>query len=431
VVIRSLLMRFVIFFCLALLAAMTPLFSAAQVQSVGVAGDGEFTRITITSQNQFRPNVFLRDTEDGLVIEMVPETLQLAAAPFFAEPTGGVFAYTLDTDRIVFELEQPMMIMREIDLPPAGTEQLYRYILDLSGVSLARFQSAARRDGTRYARFEADRYAAAEAASLAPQTAPVTLAETPPSAGQPETPSAKPAGFGALMKMAAQQRRVIVIDPGHGGKDPGAIAVTGDEEADIVLSASLKLKSLIEQDARYVVKLTRETDVYVEHEDRVSMARDWGADLFISVHADAAGKPTVRGASVYTISTRGEARIDRTAKRFGWDMPFEDGTPEEVSDILQDLTVRETKSNSEIFAEFLVPELKQAGPLLRNTHRRQNFFVLLAPDVPAVLVEIGFLTNRDDARRLKSERGRRKSAEAIKRAIDAYFDRQDLLFASN
>ena len=232
-------------------------------------------------------------------------------------------------------------------------------------------------------------------------------------------------------KMAAQQRRVIVIDPGHGGKDPGAIAVTGDEEADIVLSASLKLKSLIEQDVRYIVKLTRETDVYVEHEDRVSMARDWGADLFISMHADAAGKPTVRGASVYTISTRGEARIDRTAKRFGWDMPFEDGTPEEVSNILQDLTVRETKSNSEIFAEFLVPELKQAGPLLRNTHRRQNFFVLLAPDVPAVLVEIGFLTNRDDARRLKSERGRRKSAEAIKRAIDAYFDRQDLLFASN
>lgn len=408
-----------------------PLSSAAQVQSVGVAGDGEFTRITITSQTQFRPDVFLRDTEDGLVIEMVPERFRLGSAPFFSEPTGGVLAYTLDTDRIVFELEQPMMIMREIDLPPAGNEQLYRYILDLSGVSLTRFQSAARRDATRFARFEAERYAAAEAATLSPQTPATTLAEAPPETAQPETPSAKPAGFGALMKMAAQQRRVIVVDPGHGGKDPGAIAVTGDEEADIVLSASLKLKSLIEQDPRYVVKLTRETDVYVEHEDRVSMARDWGADLFISVHADAAGKPTVRGASVYTISTRGEARIDRTAKRFGWDMPFEDGTPEEVSDILQDLTVRETKSNSEIFAEFLVPELKQAGPLLRNTHRRQNFFVLLAPDVPAVLVEIGFLTNRDDARRLKSERGRRKSAEAIKRAIDAYFDRQDLLFASN
>ena len=416
---------------MAMMAVFAPLLGAAQVQSVGVAGDGEFTRITITSQNQIRPDVFLRDTEDGLVIEMVPETFRLAAAPFFAEPTGGVFAYTLDTDRIIFELEQPMMIMREIDLPPAGSEQLYRYILDLSGVSLARFQSAARRDATRFARFEAERYAAAEAAILSSPAEVIAVAEVQSEPVRPEPPSAKPAGFGALMKMAAQQRRVIVIDPGHGGKDPGAIAVTGDEEADIVLSASLKLKSLIEQDARYVVKLTRETDVYVEHEDRVSMARNWGADLFISVHADAAGKPTVRGASVYTISTRGEARIDRTAKRFGWDMPFEDGTPEEVSDILQDLTVRETKSNSEIFAEFLVPELKQAGPLLRNTHRRQNFFVLLAPDVPAVLVEIGFLTNRDDARRLKSERGRRKSAEAIKRAIDAYFDRQDLLFASN
>lgn len=161
------------------------------------------------------------------------------------------------------------------------------------------------------------------------------------------------------------------------------------------------------------------------------MARNWGADLFISVHADAAGAPTVSGASVYTISTRGEARIEGTAKKFGWELPIEDGTSVEVSNILQDLTLRETKSNSSIFAEFLVPELGKAGPLVRNSHRQGNLFVLLAPDVPAVLVEIGFLTNRDDARRLKSERGRRKSAEAIKRAIDAYFDRQDLILATN
>ncbi|MEL6694543.1 MAG: hypothetical protein AAFQ12_16180 [Pseudomonadota bacterium] len=169
-------MRFLTFLFMALIAVLVPLFAAAQVQSVGVAGDGEFTRITITSQNQIRPDVFLRDTEDGLVIEMVPETFQLAAAPFFAQPTGGVFAYTLDTDRIIFELEQPMMIMREIDLPPAGSEQLYRYILDLSGVSLARFQSAAKRDATRFARFEAERYAAAEAALLTPQPNPVAIA---------------------------------------------------------------------------------------------------------------------------------------------------------------------------------------------------------------------------------------------------------------
>lgn len=400
-----------------------------QVQSVGVAGDGEFTRITITSETAMRPDVFLRETETGLVIEMVPESFALAAEPFFAEPTGGVFAYTLDVDRIVFELDRPMMVMREIDLPPSGSENLYRYILDLSGVSLARFQSTARRDASRYARFEAERYALAEAERLNPTQSSPTPIEA--NVAPPEAPSSKPAGFGTLLNLAARQRRTIVIDPGHGGRDPGALAVIGGKESDIVLDTSLKLKRLIEQDPRYIVRLTRETDVYVEHEDRVTKARNWGADLFISIHADAAGKPTVKGASVYTLSTRGEARIERTAQKHGWNLPIEDGTSEEVSDILTDLTVRETKSNSAIFAEFLVPELDRAGPLLRNTHRQQNFFVLLAPDVPAVLVEIGFLTNRDDARRLKSDRGRRKSAAAIKRAIDAYFDRQDLLLATN
>ena len=395
----------------------------AQVQSIGVAGDGEFTRITITSQSQIRPDIFQRVTEDGLIIEMVPEDFRLTHDPFFAQPTGGIFAYTLDTDRIVFELDRPMMIMREIDLPPSGSERMYRYILDLSGVSEARFRSAAKRDEKRFARFEADRAVSVEAA-------PVLVADTVPQA-QPEPPSTKPAGFGALMQMAARQRRVIVIDPGHGGRDPGALAIVGGKESEIVLKTALKLKGMIEQDPRYVVKLTRETDIYVEHEDRVTMARNWGADLFISVHADAAGAPTVAGASVYTISTRGEARIEGTAKRFGWDLPVEDGTSIEVSNILQDLTLRETKSNSSIFAEFLVPELAKAGPLVRNSHRQGNLFVLLAPDVPAVLVEIGFLTNKNDARRLKSERGRRKSAEAIKRAIDAYFDRQDLLLATN
>ena len=402
--------------------------SFAQVQSIAVAGDGEFTRITMTSDSPLKPSVFIRETEDGLVIELVPELFELSPDAFLAPPTGGVFAYTLDTDRIVFELDRPMMVMREIDLPPTGSEQRYRFILDLSGVSMARFRSAARRDASRFARFEATRYAAAEAQVLNPQ--PVAAIDPAPLAA-PDAPSTKPAGFGAMIQMAARQRRVIVIDPGHGGRDPGALAIHGGEEADIVLDASLKLKALIQEDPRYVVRLTRETDVYVEHEDRVTLARDWGADLFISMHADAAGKPTVKGASVYTISTRGEARMEGTAKKFGWDMPFEDGTSAEVSDILQDLTVRETKSNSTIFAEFLVPALGQAGPLLRNTHRQANFFVLLAPDIPAVLVEIGFLTNSDDARRLKSERGRRKSAAAIKRAIDAYFDRQDLLLATN
>lgn len=410
--------------CLFFVSAWLAATGAAQVQSIGIAGDGEFTRITITSENAIRPDIFLRETVDGMVIEMVPDVFELSAQPFYSEPTGGIYAYTLDKDRVVFELDRPMMVMREIDLPPSGSERLYRFILDLSGVSEARFRNAARRDETRFARFEAARAASPET------PASVEVADVVPGV-RPDAPSSKPVSIGALMQMAARQRRVIVIDPGHGGRDPGALAIVGGKESDIVLKTSLKLKQMIEQDPRYVVRLTRETDIYVEHEDRVAMARNWGADLFISVHADAAGAPTVSGASVYTISTRGEARIEGTAKKFGWELPIEDGTSVAVSNILQDLTLRETKSNSSIFAEFLVPELGKAGPLVRNSHRQGNLFVLLAPDVPAVLVEIGFLTNRNDARRLKSERGRRKSAEAIKRAIDAYFDRQDLILATN
>lgn len=410
--------------CLFFVSAWLAATGAAQVQSIGIAGDGEFTRITITSENAIRPDIFLRETVDGMVIEMVPDIFELSAQPFYSEPTGGIYAYTLDKDRVVFELDRPMMVMREIDLPPSGSERLYRFILDLSGVSEARFRNAARRDETRFARFEAARAASPET------SASVEVADVVPDV-RPDAPSSKPVSIGALMQMAARQRRVIVIDPGHGGRDPGALAIVGGKESDIVLKTSLKLKQMIEQDPRYVVRLTRETDIYVEHEDRVAMARNWGADLFISVHADAAGAPTVSGASVYTISTRGEARIEGTAKKFGWELPIEDGTSVAVSNILQDLTLRETKSNSSIFAEFLVPELGKAGPLVRNSHRQGNLFVLLAPDVPAVLVEIGFLTNRNDARRLKSERGRRKSAEAIKRAIDAYFDRQDLILATN
>ncbi len=410
--------------CLFFVSAWLAATGAAQVQSIGIAGDGEFTRITITSENAIRPDIFLRETVDGMVIEMVPDIFELSAQPFYSEPTGGIYAYTLDKDRVVFELDRPMMVMREIDLPPSGSERLYRFILDLSGVSEARFRNAARRDETRFARFEAARAASPET------PASVEVADIVPEV-RPDAPSSKPVSIGALMQMAARQRRVIVIDPGHGGRDPGALAIVGGKESDIVLKTSLKLKQMIEQDPRYVVRLTRETDIYVEHEDRVAMARNWGADLFISVHADAAGAPTVSGASVYTISTRGEARIEGTAKKFGWELPIEDGTSVAVSNILQDLTLRETKSNSSIFAEFLVPELGKAGPLVRNSHRQGNLFVLLAPDVPAVLVEIGFLTNRNDARRLKSERGRRKSAEAIKRAIDAYFDRQDLILATN
>ncbi len=403
-------------FLVAMAAMLSGLTAIGQIQSIGIAGDGEFTRITVTSDTALQADVFMGQGATGRIFQLIPDTYALGNAPYFGEPTGGIEAYTLDRDRIVFELEMPMMIVRELDLPPTGSETRHRFILDLSRVSEARFDQGVKRDNRR----------------LANRLAPTSLAAPVGRVNVvADAPSRKPAKLGQAGEVALLRRHVVVIDPGHGGRDPGAIAVTGGYESSVVLKTAQALKAALEKEPRYEVRLTRETDVYVEHEDRVSMARDWGADLFISLHADAAAKATVSGASVYTISTRGERRIEGTANKYGWELPIEDGTSDDVSGILEELIKRETKSNSAIFAEFVVPELAQAGPLLRNTHRQKNLFVLLAPDVPAVLIEIGFLTNRGDAKRLKSSRGRKKSAAAIKRAIDAYFDRQDLRLSSN
>lgn len=380
--------------------------AAADVTQVRIAGDGAPTRITIWTD--------VAETADGLVTELPGErkvVLLLAQNGYSAagEGTGGVEGWSLEPGRLEFSLDRPMAVTRMLRLPPTGKERAYRVILDLDTISPARYTIAARRDTKKLARLETQ-YAEARADSLK-QLAGATV-----TSGR---------------KFGGGRRHVVVIDPGHGGKDPGAIALAGGKEKDITLKAALALKDVLDADGRYEVRLTRDTDVYVEHEDRVTLARNWGAELFISLHADAAGSASVSGASVYTISARGETRIDREATKNDWKIVMEDGTPDRLNGLLEDLVKRETKTRSAEFAELLLPELSKAGPVLRNTHRNAGFYVLLAPDVPAVLLELGFLTNEADAKRLQSERGRKASVEAIAAAIDDYFDQQDLRLASN
>lgn len=389
-------LAFLLTFCFGAIFA-----ASADVTQVRVVGDGAPTRITVWSDGAEGGDAFLVETGGERRI-VVPFGLNSYSAE--GSGTGGVARWQAGPGRLEFILDRPMSVARILRLPPTGSESQHRLILDLDTVSETRFTASARRDVRRLA---------AAQARPAPQTRPVQQAQ----AARPARPSGR-------------SGHVVVIDPGHGGRDPGALAIHGGVEKEITLKAALELKRLLEVDGRYQVRLTRETDVYVDHEDRVSMARNWGAELFISLHADAAGSRTVSGASVYTISARGETRIDREASRNNWVIPIEDGTPDRLTGILTDLVKRETKTRSAEFAELLLPELARAGPVLRNTHRNAGFYVLLAPDVPAVLLELGFLTNNDDARRLQSEAGRRASAEAIKRAIDAYFDRQGIRLAA-
>ncbi len=397
-------------FCAVLATGLGIIFpAAAELVSVRLAGDGAPTRVTVETTLEEAADAFLTDRADGSRAVIV--RLAEADLPQTGKGTGGVTRWQAEGQSLIFVLDRPMTVARILRLPPSGSAKNHRLILDLEEVSPARFSVRARKDAKRFAKI----------------SEPVVQDAALAGAAEPVKPVRKPL-FGAKGK---PKTFTIVIDPGHGGKDPGALALAGGKEKDITLAAAKTLKSLLESDARYTVHLTRDDDTYVELEDRVTRARDWGADLFISLHADAAGSASVAGASVYTISARGEKRVDKEAGRNKWTIPKEDGTTEEVSGILEDLVKRETKTRSAEFAEALLPELGKAGPVLRGTHRNAGFYVLLAPDVPAVLLEMGFLTNKEDAERLKSASGRKASMNAVRKGIDTFFDKQEVRFASN
>jgi len=395
-----------LFILLILLGFAWCLPASADVTQVRIVGDGAPTRITIWTD--------VAETAEGLVTEVPGErkvVLLLSQNGYSAagEGNGGVEAWSLEPGRLEFVLDRPMAVTRMLRLPPTGKERAYRVILDLDTISPARFTIAARRDVKKLAKLETE------------------MAEARANATKQLAGGKWPAG----RTLGGARKHVVVIDAGHGGKDPGAMALTGGKEKEITLKTALALRDVLEKGGKYDVRLTRESDVYVEHEDRVTMARKWGAELFISLHADAAGATSVSGASVYTISARGETRIDREATKNDWKIAIEDGTPERLNGLLEDLVKRETRTRSAEFAELLLPQLEKAGPVLRNTHRNAGFYVLLAPDVPAVLLELGFLTNEADAKRLQSEKGRKAAVEAIAAAIDTYFETQDLRLAAN
>ncbi|MGE0094438.1 MAG: N-acetylmuramoyl-L-alanine amidase [Alphaproteobacteria bacterium] len=277
---------------------------------------------------------------------------------------------------------------------------------------------------------------------------PVAPAETPASNPPPATlppPAAAPEPAAPETKVAATRpppsaptakgkkrddRKVIVIDAGHGGVDPGAVSVTGAYEKDITLPMALALKKALEQDGRYKAVLTRSTDVFLRLRERVEVARAAGADLFISLHADSVGSPigaqTLRGASVYTLS---EQASDKEAEALAAKENKADiiagvdlgGKSIDVSNILIDLAQRESMNEAARFAALLVDDLKDVVPVLDRSHRFAGFAVLKAPDIPSVLIEMGYLSNRADEQRLRSDAQRAKLAAAMRHAVDSFF----------
>ena len=236
-----------------------------------------------------------------------------------------------------------------------------------------------------------------------------------------KAPKSVPAG-----KSAKRPLPLVMLDPGHGGKDPGAIGISGTYEKHISLAAAHELQRQLVSGGRYRVELTRTRDVFVKLEERVARAQGRGAALFVSMHADALHDPGVRGASVYTLANTASdvqsaalAMRENSADRFGG--PSFQDTPPEVARILSSLVRQETRAGSSRLAHSMVGSLDREVPLLVNPSRHAGFAVLKAADIPSVLVEMGFMSNARDEAELRKPSHRARVASAMARAVDAYF----------
>lgn len=231
-----------------------------------------------------------------------------------------------------------------------------------------------------------------------------------------------------LTSSAGKTRPVVVLDPGHGGIDTGAIGLHGTLEKSVVLNFAQALKAKLEETGHYTVYMTREDDTFIPLRKRVQIARSYNADLLVSIHADSVrdSKEEVRGATVYTLSERAS---DTLAAQIAASENLSDvlagvelsEEPAEVADILVDLARRETKIFSSHFSKILVEELKSAVKLINNPQRSAGFMVLRAHDVPSVLVELGYLSNEQDEKLLISTEWRDRTATAVADAIEAFF----------
>ena len=248
----------------------------------------------------------------------------------------------------------------------------------------------------------------------------VALESRAPEGSKPQTPPET--------KVNGDSRPLVVIDPGHGGIDNGTRAASGEMEKTIVLEFSSLLRDKIEKTGKYRVLMTRTDDTFVALGDRVQFARARQAALFISIHADALRRKEgdAQGATVYTLSERAsDARAARLAEAenqadviAGLDLSAEE---KDVAGILIDLARRETKTFSVQFAHTVVETLKNATRLHQHPLKSARFVVLKAPDVPSVLVELGYVSNRADLKSLISTEWRDRTAESIVRAIEAFF----------
>lgn len=378
--------------CLPMLANAAP---AIDVSSARLGQHTDKTRFVLEMSAAPKYNVFLLADPYRIVIDL-PE-LNWQADENAGRKKGLVENYRFglfkkDTSRVVLDVGAPVKILRTVTLPPSSGKP-YRFFIDIQKTDEASFRKelAARRNQQK-------------------NTQVAIVAPEPP---------------------VKSRKYTIVVDAGHGGIDPGAIGKSGVYEKKITLGVAKRINAILSKNKNYNVIMTRNDDTFLSLRERVSVGRHAKADLFVSIHADSISRPDFRGSTVYTLSenasddeaaelAKSENKSDLIA---GVDMSVQDDT---VQGILIDLAQRETMNFSVKFAEMIIPEISKSGMKTRGrSHRFAGFRVLKAPDVPSVLVELGYLSNREDEKILKSAKGQQRLAQAIVNAIDRYFKTVD------
>ncbi len=329
------------------------------------------------------------------------------------------------TLRVTFETVGPAKLRDAYMLPPRDGHQP-RLVLDIERVTPAEFQriaAAAPPEPRRGSRNGGNDTPAAVPFAPLPSVPPAQLV---PAAVPAAPPVALPPPA-APKAPSVVEKPLIVLDPGHGGADPGAIGVGGIHEKDVTLAAAREAKRQLEATGRFRVRLTRDSDVFIRLRDRVAIAREANADLFISLHADSIGKGEMRGLSIYTLSDKASdreaemlaAKENRADAIAGMDLSGENAL---VASILIDLAQRDTMNHSKRFAKFALETMGRDVTLIPSKpHRQAGFAVLTAPDVPSALIEMGYLSSKQDANLLTTAAHREKLGRALARTIESYF----------
>lgn len=395
---------------------------------IRIAGDEKRARFIVEIDRRIEVRAFLLAHPNRVVLDIPQTTFRLPAEA--AQATRGLikaYRYGLvmpGGSRIVMDLRRPAKIEKAYVLD-GENGQPPKLIVELAAADRASFMQAVAADAR-----EAVAVAATET-TAATQTA--EAAKEVPRADAPKADAAavNSSPVDPARPAADDPRPVVVIDAGHGGIDQGTQAASGESEKEIVLDFAKALRDRIVKGGKYRVVMTRDDDTFIALAERVRIAQRHKAALFVSIHADALprGGNRVQGATVYTLSDKAsDAEAAKLAEAenkadliAGIDLTEE---PADVADILIDLTRRETKAFSSRFARTLVREMRGVARLHKNPLKSAGFRVLKAPDIPSVLLEIGYVSNKADLKLIVSESWRSKTVGSVAQAVDLFFGKR-------